>query len=260
MPRRPRHHPSAICHPPSAILPGFTLVELLVVIAVITLLIALLLPALSKARLTARRLQGSVHLRQIVTADLCYAQDWKDSLFPSYTGSTGDAPDVFYYPGYSYDMRPMLRAYGAMPVTFHPLLETKIFDDPGNTYASYLPMPWFYWAGYRMTAAPGTLQATAPVRVDRAQLGQVVMQEWMYNYGAASPVGYEVAQARGPAQYANFASIGMASYASFYTTQPLGAYCGYYDGGVSLRLFEEFQWVAYGPWGPASYLIGHVQP
>lgn len=46
---------------------GFTLVEVLVVIALVTLLIAILLPALSGARRNSRRLACQANLRQIAT-------------------------------------------------------------------------------------------------------------------------------------------------------------------------------------------------
>lgn len=54
---------------------GFTLVELLVVIAVIALLMAILLPALSKARIQAKRIACLSGLKQLVTAWMAYADN-----------------------------------------------------------------------------------------------------------------------------------------------------------------------------------------
>jgi len=60
---------------------GFTLVELLVVISVIGLLMGILLPALGKARASAKRVQCMSNLRQIGVAMRSYLDDNRD-IFP----------------------------------------------------------------------------------------------------------------------------------------------------------------------------------
>ena len=47
---------------------GFTLIELLVVMAIIALLLGLLLPALAKARNTARQVKDATQIKQVHTA------------------------------------------------------------------------------------------------------------------------------------------------------------------------------------------------
>jgi prepilin-type N-terminal cleavage/methylation domain-containing protein len=70
---------------------GFTLVELLVVIAIIAVLMGILLPALSMARMHAKRLVSTSNLKQIGLAMELYTQD-NEGLFPeSSHGLTGQA-------------------------------------------------------------------------------------------------------------------------------------------------------------------------
>jgi len=80
---------------------GFTLIELLVVVAIIGLLSAILMPALSKARERARQATCVNNLKQLYTAFRMYANDWdgyipigggyaygwfRDNLIPKYVG------------------------------------------------------------------------------------------------------------------------------------------------------------------------------
>jgi len=87
---------------------GFTLVELLVVIGIIALLISILLPALSRARESARAVACSSNMRQIGLAMMLYAGNNKNQLpcLPynttvtyNYTGASGPGSFTYTYAG-----------------------------------------------------------------------------------------------------------------------------------------------------------------
>lgn len=91
---------------------AFTLIELLVVVTIITVLIAILLPSLSKARRLARYVVCLSNHKQVGTALLMYSND-NSTKFPgcptnggsggpylySYNGSNNVAKDLYKYVG-----------------------------------------------------------------------------------------------------------------------------------------------------------------
>lgn len=68
---------------------GFTLVELLVVIAVIAVLVSILLPALSKAREAAKAVQCASNLKQLGIGLKLYAHDWDGKVPTWWTDASG---------------------------------------------------------------------------------------------------------------------------------------------------------------------------
>lgn len=76
---------------------GFTLVELLVVIGIISVLVGVLLPALSKARMSASRAVCASNVRQIGVGLLMYAGDHKGRLPESTHTAGGDFERTWVY-------------------------------------------------------------------------------------------------------------------------------------------------------------------
>jgi prepilin-type processing-associated H-X9-DG protein/prepilin-type N-terminal cleavage/methylation domain-containing protein len=75
--------------------PGFSLIELLVVIGIIAILIGILVPTLSLIRQSAGQIKCASILRQFADADQMYLNEWKDFHLPAFLGNTREASNMW---------------------------------------------------------------------------------------------------------------------------------------------------------------------
>lgn len=109
---------------------GFTLVELLVVVGIIALLISVLMPALTKARESAMRVQCMSNMRQFAIIDQMYMNQYKDWYMPAWWGSQTAQSSA------------ALRRYYAGLEEFRKGLSIAILDD-SKPYRAYVTKKWY---------------------------------------------------------------------------------------------------------------------
>ncbi len=140
---RDDERPSSRCRYPASriqrpALPAFTLIELLVVIAVIALLIALLLPAIERARRVAQQMVCLSNLRQIHVASMAYSNDYEKVPFCNYEVSwPNNLPSWFHgISGYlgAEQLYDASGGYNVAPV------EMDVLICPSDTFAHGYPL------------------------------------------------------------------------------------------------------------------------
>lgn len=111
---------------------GFTLIEMLVVVSIITLLISMMLPALSQARSAAKQVQCASNLRSLGLAAHLYAEANRDRHVLHYqefmTGLGNGQPSYFY----GNPLALWQRGSGAILFNEGYLTSRKVFYCPDN--------------------------------------------------------------------------------------------------------------------------------
>lgn len=191
----------------------FTLVELLVVIAVIAILAALLLPALQRARLAAETVSCTGNFRQCGMALQMYLENY-DNWLPRNTGSSSDTTiNRFWWSGLAVDLgwatfdeHWNYRSSNARMQFFYCPSE-PLLKDPNPSPAHSMNRSFFYGT-YYSSPAFGRISKHSRITFtfeEQPDVGRWIDSiEWNQSYGLVRPNVSMRHQGRSNVLYADF--------------------------------------------------------
>lgn len=236
---------------------GFSLVELIVVIAIIAMLAGILLPTLGKSRAMARRLNCQSNLRQIVNGVILYANE-NDGVLPvaaphELGGPRGIVPE-------SDPWLPARMFGGTLPAEQRPLnailRSHEVFRSPCDRGE---PLWWFDTADYQAASTCYELYGSSYFYASgHNRIGGVSAP-----MGIAKLVGFEFS-------YARFAtsplplgkSVHLTSYPSASRKVVVGSIPIHRTMSGVVAPSARAQWYLDDPnhlWANAAFLDGHVE-
>lgn len=119
--------------------PAFTLIELLVVIAIIAILAAMLLPALSRAKVKAQGIKCTSNAKQFVVAWMLYSQDFDDKLVLNPVSGGGNNVNIAWATGDMQNAADRInRNYIQNALLFPYTKSVDLYKCPGNTKKNML--------------------------------------------------------------------------------------------------------------------------
>lgn len=222
--------------------PAFSLVELLIVIAVVAVLLSLLMPSLAQARLTAKRVQAMANVRSLVQGYTVYTHDNKGFLYPGYTSSAYSSPSYLLseFASSPVDHRPVIAQYNLSKAARHPMAPS--WPDVVTLTGNPKSWPYSYWPGFGAHSA-ATRACAMPLRTDAARPNNAMFSEAVdytpsiglaSNYSPRLPLGTNV--------FAN-GDVNCQAF-SLPLTEIFGTYVGKIDGSVELRKMDNtITWV-----------------